>query len=228
VTTDQEWDVDDISPDSDGERVEHKNVTSLLDAPDYSSFVRIPKTGKARDYEKKVASMAKAGMTYSIGTGNLPDAATFIHYGPAFAAAAGDYAAKDERAAKMIDMVCSPASPALTFILAGLPLLAQLARNHGQEISAIPEVRRTRKLRKAQRKAEAKTDDSPSLQFRIPVIGKTVSLRMKMRMKLLSNLLGGFQKTTTDPEALTVKVFSDEKLQAALRKQGIDIRVTNA
>jgi hypothetical protein len=221
LTTTDEFVAADIPPN--GDNVTQKPLASILDAPDYSEFVRQPKSARARQYEKKTASMIKAGMTYSIAVNRLDDAAACIHYGPSFAAAAGDFAAANETVAKTIDMICSPSSPALTFALTAIPLMGQFMRNHDAEIADIPAKRKAFKASRAERKAAAK--DSPSVQFRIPIIGRTISLRMKLRTRLVGSFLTGFRRGTQDPESLTVKVFSDEKVQTALRKQGLDIRV---
>lgn len=200
-------------------------VKSILDAPDYTDFVRRPKSAAAKQYEKKTASLMKAGMVASINSGNLADAATFIHFGPGFAAAAGDYAASDERAAKMIDMITTPASPALTFVLAAAPLISQFARNHEDTIREIPQTRRRWRDRKQTQTANGET--APRVDFRIPLIGRHVSFKMRVRFKLLRNVMSGFRKTTYEPDSLTIKVFTDDKLRAALHKQGIDIHVSN-
>lgn len=204
---------------------DQKPLTSILDAPDYSEFVKAPKSAKAKQYERKTASMLKTGMVASIQVGNLKDAATIIHYGPSFAAAAGEFAASNEKAASMVDMICSPSNPALTFMLAGIPLLGQFMRNHEAELADIPEKRRTFKARKAERKA-ATANAPAAVQFRIPILGKTISLRMKLRARLLSSVLTGFRRGTQDPDDLAMKVFTDEKVTTALRKQGFDIRTT--
>lgn len=220
--------IDDITDVPPGDEPNHTSanvkIKSILDAPDYTDFVRRPKTAAAREYEKKVASGLKAGMVASINSGNLADAATLIHFGPGFAAAAGDYAASDERAAKMIDMITTPASPALMFIMAAAPLISQFARNHEDAIKDIPQARQRWRTRKKDRPAES--SDAPRIDFRIPVIGRHVSFKMKMRFKVFRGLLSGFSKTTYPPDTLMVKVFSDEKLRTALHKQGFDIRVT--
>lgn len=217
-------DITDVPPgeETDNHTSRTVNVKSILDAPDYTDFVRRPKTATAREYEKKTASLMKAGMVASINTGNLADAATFIHFGPGFAAAAGDYAATDERAARMIDMITTPASPALAFVLAAAPLISQFARNHEDVIRDIPEIRQKRRMRKREQAAQ----ETPRMDFRIPLIGRHVSFKMRVRFKLLRNLTSGFRKTTYEPDMLTIKVFTDDKLRAALHKQGIDIHVT--
>jgi len=202
---------------------------AIFDAPDYTTLIRIPKTAKAREYEKRMRSLLKAGTIGAINSGRLVDAATFLHYGPGLAAAVGDLAGADEKAAKAIDMFTSPASPALVFAATVLPFLGQMLRNHEDQMREMPSsVREFRKMRrqiKAQ-KAEANGGPEPAkVSIRVPFTRFHMNFNVRLRWHPFRSLMAGVRTQTKEPSALVYQVFTDEKLLAALAKQGISIHI---
>lgn len=229
--TDADWAEDYINPPHAGNGSEAPpksgrddntpDYSKLFDAPDYSTFVKLPKTAEAREYEKRVKSLLKAGVLSSIGSGNLADAAAFLHYGPGFAAAAGDLAGADEHAAKALDILTAPANPYMMFLLTAAPLVAQLVRNHEPEISRINVNPATWKERRQQRKAErAARGDQPKFTLHLP-FGRTITLGVRIKFTMFKNMIAGFKANTHDPAMLTYNVFTDPKLLRELHKQGV-------
>jgi hypothetical protein len=200
----------------------------ILTAPDYASFVKETRSRTAKEYETKIQSILKTYFFHSLEVHNLPDAAATIHYGPAFAASAGDLADKDERVAGAIDMLTKPDNPYIAFGLMAFAFGSQLFRNHEDTWSKIPvavqqglkEGRNERKARKAVEAANGK----PGLQLKLP-FGKTVNLGIRFRFRSLSKLGKFYRVQTSEPNELVCRVFSDPKLQKALEKKGITIRL---
>ena len=194
----------------------------ILDAPDYSTFVKITRTTRSREYERKINSVLKTGFFVALQNGQLPDAATILDKGPSFSLAAGNLADHDERAARIVDMLTAPDNPYVVFAITAIGLVGQLARNHEDVLQNVPQaVRQSRRERKA-RKA-AGTDNGHRVQIHLP-FGRTVSLALRFRFRSLRNVTKLFRLQTQDPIAIVTRVFSDEKLRKALEKQGIVIR----
>jgi hypothetical protein len=215
-----------VKSDSDG-----TDYTAILEAPDYATLIKIPKTAVAREYEKRVNSMLKAGVFGLINSGNFQDAAALLHYGPGFSAASGDLASANDTAKHVLDLATSPNSPVLVFAATVLPLIAQLLRNHETQLQEVPsswrENRASRKRARAARKANPEPPAEPKFYIHLPM-GRRIGVRFNLKVPVITNILKGFQAQTHDPAALTYRVFSDDKLNAALSKQGIKIRVERA
>lgn len=168
--------------------------------------------------------MMKAGMVMSLNNHQWADAATFIKHGPGFATAAGNYAAEDKRAAKIIDMLTAPDSPALLFAMVAIPMVAQLARNHQTEIVKKAETRRERRQmrRAAKRNGESRpTVETPPIT--VHVFKREIKLPIRFRLKLPSvkNVFTAFMAPTQFPQQITAEVFRDKKVVTQLHKMGL-------
>ncbi len=196
------------------------SYSAIFDAPDYSSFVKQPKTATSREYELKARSMIKSGVMFSLQHGNAADAAAFLHYGPNLASAAGHFADSSEHARKMIDMITAPDNPTVIFALAALTLTSQLLRNRESLLAQLPE---ERKLARAQRKAERANEKAtpPRLSVRVPFTRKQIPIRFRFRF----SFTGMLRSQTKDPNQLVQDVFTDENLVKELAKQNIRVTV---
>jgi len=195
---------------------------ALIDAPDYSTLVKGTRSRTAREYELKVKSILKAGAMGSLRHGNLPDAATFFRHGPALSAAAGDMADVSDQTRRAIDMLTAPDNPYVMFAVAALPMIAQLWRNHQPQIEQLQATRRQmRKYRKEHPEEFQRPEDKrKNVELTLP-FGRKVSFRVGLKRNPLKGLRFAIHTQTRDPGELVTMVFSDEKLVAALRKQGI-------
>jgi hypothetical protein len=196
----------------------------ILGAPDFTQLVKRPKTGVAREYEKKVGSAFKAVTLASIQSGNLPDAATILWHGPGAASALGDLASVDDHARKAIDLITSPDNPWLVCAFTIIPLIAQLARNHEPALKEIPGKFRMGRKARAQRKLVKASQPPEPPKFTFKLFGKTIPVRFKVRLPF-GAMFKGIRSQTHHPDQLTAQVFSDDKLLAELRKHGVDIRL---
>jgi hypothetical protein len=192
---------------------------TIWEAPDYAQLISTRQSRKAKEYTSKANSVLKAATLASINAGDFPDAAALLHHGPPFSHAVGQWADSNDRVAQAIDIITSPSSPVLMFTVTGLALVAQLFRNHETQLAEIPNARKRAKAEKQARKATAKAEPP---RFTVKAFGRQWPIRMRNRFKV-RNLLGGFRAQTQPPDQLTMRVFSDEKLQAALEKQGIKL-----
>lgn len=208
-----------------GEETHYVDYTALTDAPDYSTIVKGTRTKLAKDYEDKVKSILKSGAIGTLRRGQLPDSAAIFRHGPAFAAAAGDLAEVSEGTRRMIDLATAPENPYVALLVAGIPLVAQLFRNHGPEIQ---EVQRTRRAMKRYRKehpeefAKIANAKRRNVEIKLP-FGRRLSFRVGFKFNPLNGIRFAIRTQTREPNELVMMVFSDEKLVAALKKQGIKI-----
>lgn len=196
---------------------------SIFAAKDYTELVRPAQTARAKEYSGMVKSMLKSGVIGAINMGDFPDAAALLQRGPAFADAAGQFADKNDQAAKMIDLLCSPGSAPVAFIFAAIPLIMQLVRNHETALKEIPNTRRNAKLR---RKAMADASKAEAPRFTVKLWKWQIPIRYRSRFKI-SKLFIMLKSDTQDPYQMTMNVFSDPKVVAALKKQGIVTVVNN-
>jgi hypothetical protein len=215
-------DNDEPIEDDDFEGGEY-DFSTLFDAPNYSDFIKIKDTAKARTYERRVQSMMKAGMIASLNNRQFPDAATFLKHGPGFAKAAGNLASEDARAAQVIDMLTAPDSPYVMFALVALPLFGQLVRNHQPELI---EAGGTFKQKRAERKQAKKAgmQSQPIIEpVTVHVFKREIKLPIRLRIKLpkFKNMFKAFLAPTQHPGELAHEVFGDPGVQKALHKLGI-------
>ena len=215
------------TPSDDDTETPDINLTALFEAPDLAQFIKLPKTRVARKYEQKIQAVLKAGLTASLNSDHVPDAAAFLYHGPGIAAAGGTLADQDERTRKVIDLITTPGNPAAMFLLAGTPFIAQLIRNHETELEQARDTARQRRkdARQRRRTGEPKPSKStPRVSVTIPFIRKTVSVGFRVRFPV-KRILSGFRSQTQPPDKLAYHVFSDPKVVAELQKQGIGLRM---
>lgn len=193
---------------------------AIVNAPDYSQLIATRQSRRAKLYTDKVNSVLKAGTFACINAGDFPDAAAILHHGPPFSYAAGQLADKNEKTARIIDLITSPESPAVLFAITASVIVTQLLRNHEDQIKRIPETRReARRRRKAM--ATAKVEEPP--RFTIRILGREFPIRYRSKFRW-SKAVGVFRIQTQDPEDLTLRVFSDPDVMKSLEKQGFTIR----
>lgn len=190
---------------------------SIFDAPSFTELIKPAQSVKAKEYSVKVKSMLKAGTIAAIKVGDFPDAAAILANGPGFADAAGQLADENEWAEKAIDILTSPSSAPLTFALAASTFAFQILRNHERTLQELPNARRNAKLRKRAMQ-DARKAEPP--RFTIRILGREWPIHFRPRNKL-KGVFGAFRSQTADPVALTYNVFSDPKVLAMLKKQGI-------
>jgi hypothetical protein len=190
---------------------------NIFDAPDFTSLVKPAGSRKAKAYETRMNSILKAGVIGCINAGDFPDAAAILYHGPQFAAASGQFAATDPRAEKMINLLTAPSSPAVIFLMTGIPLISQLVRNHEEEFKEVPHTLRERRMR---RKTVKSANETQPPRFTMKLGKLRIPIRFTMKFKV-GSLFRVFQTPTRDPIGLTETVFSNPDLVEALQKQGI-------
>jgi hypothetical protein len=212
------------SPNGDSSRTDEGAsyaYDALFNAPDYSTLVKGRRSPGAKDYETKVKSVMKSAAIGSLRNGQIADAATFFRFGPGFAAATGDVCAVNDQAKKIVDMVTAPDNPFIALLFVGIPMTAQLVRNHERQLEQIPEARKEAKKRKRERRLAEDTRKVATLH--IPFMRREIRVRIGLRFNPFKNLTTGLRSSTRKPEELITQVFSDPKLQDALARQGIEI-----
>jgi len=157
------------------------------------------RTPTARKYERKVAGVFSIAVKVTAAQqSTLADSAALLLHGPDISQKMGDLAADNARVARIIDMITDQTeNPATAVIMASAPLILQLIRNHEPVVE----------------KEHAK----PARQWKIPLTKKVVRFRVGIKLgKRLKNM-------TNEPVALQRHVFSNPEIQAALKKQGINV-----
>src|SRR5882757_3557955 len=98
---------------------------------------------KAIAYDEKVQGVLNLVMRMcAANESTVADAATFIEHGETFASKMGDLAAHDKRVAHGIDIITSGTeNPYAAVVLAALPIVAQIIRNHETETAKPFEIR---------------------------------------------------------------------------------------
>lgn len=154
------------------------------------------RTKRAEEYESRIAELLNAVMKMCASSeSTVPDAAAIITHGPTFASKLGDLADHDARVRRAVDLITSGTdNPYLSFTIATLPLVLQIARNH-----------------------EA-TDLTKRVNLRIPFTKRSVKMpfRFRLRNKALRSM-------TAPPDMLTANVFGNPQILAALRDQGVEL-----
>jgi hypothetical protein len=191
-----------------------KPELKFLDA-DIADFIKRPKSGVAREYEKKTASALNSCMRLLVqNPKTVADGAAIIAYGDDFAAAVGEVAEVNKRTRQMIDLVLSPESPWMTLAIAGIPLATQLIRNHQASVADAVHNRPGKDARKAAR-AEAKAN-RPKVTFKL--FKREFKVTIPIRFKL-----GFLMSQAVEPAALSDAVFSNPDVAKALKKRGIKV-----
>lgn len=153
------------------------------------------RTKRAKDYEQRLAGLMQMAMSGCAGNpATVADAAAIIEHGPIIASKAGDLADQDERVRKAIDFITSGSeNPYLALVVATVPLVAQVLRNH-------------------------ESDVVKNVEVKVPFWKKRVRLpfKIKLRNPFLRSL-------TKEPDALNHKVFGQPEIMAALQEQSINV-----
>jgi hypothetical protein len=215
--------IDVEEPDEDEFDGSEHDYSKLFDAPSYSDFIKTAPNSTARSYERRVQSMMKAGMVASLNNQNWADAATFLKHGPGFAKAAGNLAAEDARARGILDMLTAPDSAYVMFFMVGIPLVAQLARNHQPDFDKAGETFRERRVERKRRKIAGEKPHTSTPPITIHIFKREVKLPIRLRIKLpnLKNSFKAFLAPTQHPNAIASEVFNDPAVVKSLHKMGI-------
>lgn len=166
---------------------------------DIAGFVeQAEETARARKYRKSVANALGYLWRPLLGSPTtLPDGAAILAYGPDIAREAGKLADQDARARKVIDFVTEGTDNGYVALFAAALPLA-IQLLRNHEDAIKPEVR----------------------GIRIP--------RTKIQLKVRFGIkLGRIRNLSYDPGYMANRVLSDEKLIAALAKQGLKIAWSN-
>jgi len=219
----------DEHPNGDGTEFEEErgrdriDYSELFEAPDFSTWIKKPVSQRSRMYEKRVQSAMKSAAIGAINLQDYPDAATFLKYGPAFARATGEFADSNKKARDIIDMLTAPDSPAIMFVAAAIPIVAQLFRNHEPQVQqAASNVKQTWSQRRAQKKSGVYVPKKNTREFTIN-LGK-IRIPLKVRIPKLVKLtyLGrALHARATHPQNIVNEVFGDPKVIRALRDLGV-------
>jgi len=196
------------------------SIYDLLDAPSFTTLLKPASTRKAKEYTAKTNSVLKALLIGTLNAGDFPDAAAILKHGPGFASATGQLADASDRAAALIDMATSPASPLTVWLMTTIPLVSQIVRNHEAQVAQIPEARRQRKAMK-KAAAQAKVNREP--RFKIRAFRREWPIYWNVKAPRWSKFLAGFKSQTQEPMILAYQVFQDPDVIAALKKMGVNI-----
>jgi hypothetical protein len=197
----------------------------IIGAPDLTTLIKRPSTATSREYRDKAASAFKAYTFGALQAHQYADAATVLWHGPGAATAIGDLCDANEHVAQAVDLLTSPNSPIAACLLAIIPLVAQLTRNHEKEIRDIPsKFNMSREARQVRRAAKAAQAPPVPPRFTFKLFGRSFALRMNMRIPLLKGFLAGVRGGTTDPNILAFQVFNNPDVIKAFEKNGIIIQ----
>jgi hypothetical protein len=150
---------------------------------------------KARAYDEKVQGVLALVMKMCAANENtVADAATFIEHGEAFASKMGDLAAHDKRVAHGIDLITSGTeNPYAAVVLAALPIVAQIIRNH-------------------------ETETAKPFEIRIPFTKRTFKPKIKIRLNIAF-----MRALTVHPRQMIHSVFGREDIRTALISSGVEV-----
>lgn len=150
---------------------------------------------RARSYEEKTAGLLNLFMKMTAANeSTVSDAAAIIEHGPALASKMGDLAAHDQRVRHGIDIITSGTeNPYAAVVMAALPLLSQIIRNH-------------------------ETETAKPVEIRIPFTKRTFKPKFKVRLNIPV-----LRALTSAPQKLIERVFGDPDNKAALINAGIDV-----
>ncbi len=154
---------------------------------------------KAISYERKIQNVFSSAFRVLVAhPTTVSDGAAVMMHGPDIAEKAGDLAAHDKRIARAIDMLTEGTeNPYLNLLAASAPLVIQVMRNH-----------------------ENAKPSAVLREFRIPFTKKTFKLRLRFR---LPKMPPPVRNLSNDPEALNRHVFTDDKVSAMLKREGINV-----
>lgn len=188
-------------------------VDSVVDDPTFmdqsarepdSDFVEEKKeTPQARKYRLKVRHGINFLVTAFVQSpGTIPDAAALIYHGPQVSSAIGELADHDKRVAKAIDFITEDTidNPYALAVVAMIPLLVQVIRNHETVVEQLPGKFKVR-------------IPFTKRYFRLPV-------RFKFSVKWTKNI-------SYEPSYLTTHVIGNVRVQEHLAKRGVKIAWPN-
>jgi hypothetical protein len=201
-------DLEDLPDDEAAEII--RETVGEYDEPE-PTFVQSTTRGPvAKKYEKKIKTVLNTIFRQTVShQAAVPDAAAILMYGPQFSEKWGDLAAHDARVRRAIDMVLEGAeNPYLAAMMATMPLLLQVYRNHEETLSPKGAVEAIRKSRADAKQREPK-------RLRIPFTKRYLEFRFRLRVPAVQNM-------TNDPQQLAAYVFNNEDIIRAMRKAGID------
>lgn len=188
-----------LSTSAPSEQRERKSRTSPSAIP---TIVPMPgllerkaRSEKAIAYDDKVQGVLSMVMRMLASSeSTVSDAATFIEHGEAFASKMGDLAARDKRVAHGIDLITSGSeNPYVAVVLAALPIVAQITRNH-------------------------ETDTARPFEIRIPFTKRTIKPKIKIKLNIAF-----MRALTVHPRTLIQNVFSRPEVREALIEQGVEV-----
>jgi len=174
--------------------------------------MKVRATSVSREYEARTNSVLKSLMLSSLNAGDFPDAAAIIHYGPQFAKATGGLADANDYARRAIDILTSPSNPVAVFALATIPLIAQVMRNHEQQLAEVPATFRERRRERKAAKAMGTGKHKAPPRFTIKIGKRAIPIYFRIRLSGMSKLFAGFRAQTQEPVSLASRVFSDPDL----------------
>jgi hypothetical protein len=212
--------LDDFPDDATEENT--PDYSGLFGVPDYASFVKHKSSAQAQDDALKVKSMLKSALKMALNNGDVPDAAAILKHGEGFAEACGDLSDVSPIAHKAISILTAPDNPYFTFTLMAIGFGSQLLRNHQPEVETAKRTWRERRALKKQMKANGeyvKPDGKPPVRIKLP-FGRSISVRFRITVPVITPLIKGISSSTVPPHILVNEVFNDDKLQAALKKNG--------
>jgi hypothetical protein len=195
-------------------------IQIITGAPDIKDLIKPKRTALQKEYEERTAAVLKQLLIGTLNSGNAYDAATIIHFGPAFARGTGHLADSNSKARAAIHALTTPGNPWMTFAMTALPFASQLIRNHEAEIATIPDKRREAKAARKRRKETGEPKPEPRFSVKIPFTRLRIPLRFNVKIPAL---FAGFRAQTQEPETLAQSTFSDPRILRALIDLGITI-----
>lgn len=172
--------------------------TLRYDEPDPKVGTKRRRSTKAVHYEKKIGDLFSfAFRTLVAHPATVSDGAAIMMHGPEIAEKAGDLAAHNAVFARAIDMITDGAeNPYFNLLTASAPLVVQILRNH-----------------------ETATPSTVVRELRIPFTKKTFKLRFKFKLTMPPPV----RNLSHEPDALKHHVFTNEKVAAMIRREGINV-----
>lgn len=210
-------------PNGDTPREEYTDFRLILDAPDFTAFIKRTKNARVREYEKRTASALKAVALGAMQADDFPDAAAVLWYGPAIATATGHIADTSDRARNLLDIVTAPNSPWVALAMSVMPLIAQVARNHESVLDEMPKrFAMGRRARAARAQARATEAEKTPPRFTLKIGKRRFPVRFQFSpWRMMTN---GIRAQTVDPLVVTSRVFTNKDLIHELRRMGFNIQ----
>lgn len=185
------------------------NGSAHYDEPDPRAIKQPRRPNGAAHYEEQLASVSRGAIKTLIKHEAYADAAVLLMHAPDACKAWGNAAADNDRIARAIDWLSEPTdNPVLLALTATAPIVLQMFRNHEPALQPAP-----------------RGFQLPTFT-RDPETGKRRIGRRTVRLPKIGIRLQNFPfyaAATNDPNALVRHVFGNAKIQAELKKQGIEV-----